>query len=211
MIHVTVVDDHPLVREGIKKVLDKESDIKVIGEAADGNGAIDLIDDRLPDILIVDLTMPGKSGLELIKDIKKRHPNLPVLVLSIHPSERFAVRSLKAGASGYLSKSSISEELIDAIHTVISDKRKYITAEVAELLAQQVDHNGDNTLHTTLSDREFEVLCMIASGKDVGQIALELSLSVNTIHTYRSRIKDKMSLESNVEMTRYAIQNDLIS
>lgn len=210
MTTVAIADDHPLVREGIKKVLKNEIDIKVISEASDGNELLDNLHDSLPDIAIMDITMPGKSGLDLLKDLKAQFPELPILVLSIHPPQRFAIRALKAGAHGYLCKSSISNELVKAIHRIIQQKRKYITEEVADQLAQQVDPTNAPT-HETLSDREFQVMCMIADGKEVSAIAKELSLSPHTVHTYRSRIKEKMNLESDVAMTRYAINNDLIS
>lgn len=211
MIHVAIADDHPLVREGIKKVLDNEIDIELTGEATDGHEIEAVLKKNVPDILILDFTMPGKSGLNLIKDISKAYPALPILVLSIHPPERFAVRSLKAGASGYLCKSSISDDLITAIRKITIQKRKYITLEVAEELATQIDEKKDQPLHQNLSDREFEVLYMIAGGKSVSTIADELSLSPHTIHTYRSRIKNKMDLSTNVEMTRYAMENGLIN
>lgn len=210
MINVTIADDHPLVREGIKKVLHDEVDIELTGEASNGNELMKVLDETPTDILVLDIGMPGKNGLEILKDITVRYPDLPVLILSIHPPERFAVRSIKAGANGYLSKSGISEELVSAIRTIINQNKKYITPEVAEQLAMQIDQN-DAPAHETLSDREFEVLCMIAEGKKVNHIAKELSLSPHTIHTYRSRIKEKMNLNSNVEMTRYAIENGLIN
>ncbi len=211
MITVAIADDHPLVREGIKKKLSSEIDIKIIGEASDGSEVLAMLEEGLPDILILDLTMPENSGLDLIKDLLYRYNNLSILVLSIHPPERFAIRSLKAGASGYLCKSSISDELLTAIRKIVIRKRRYITPEVAEQLAMQINEKNGQSMHKLLSDREFEVLCMIASGKNVNTIADELSLSPHTIHTYRSRIKNKMNVESNVEMTRYAIENDLIS
>lgn len=210
MIKVAIADDHPLMLEGIKRVLNREMDIEITGESKKGGEVVNMLQMQIPDILILDLNMPDKSGLELLKDVKALKPGLPVLILSIHPEERFAVRCIRAGASGYLSKSSISDELSKAVRTVVIEKRKYITPEVAEQLASQIDNTG-RPLHETLSDREFEVLCMIAEGKDVQKIAKKLSLSPHTVHTYRSRIKEKLSLSTNVEMTRYAIQNKLIS
>lgn len=210
MIKVVIADDHPLIREGIKKVVNSKIDLEVVGEAEDGDELLDILEDKEPNILILDITMPGKSGLELLKHINSLYPNLPVLVLSIHSEERFAIRALRAGAYGYLTKTSISEDLIKAIHKITTEKRKYITPEVAEQLASQVDINKDNPIHEELSDREFQVLCMIAKGMKVTDIAQELSLSPQTIHTYRTRIKEKMNVSSNVEMTRYAIENNLI-
>lgn len=210
MIKIVIADDHPFIREGVKKVVDGEIDLEIIGEAENGNELLAILEEKSPDILVLDITMPGKSGLELLKQLNNLYPNIPVLVLSIHSEERFAVRALKGGAYGYLTKTSISDELIKAIRKIVTEKRKYITPEVAEQLASQVDASKDGALHEELSDREFEVLCLIASGKDVNEIADELVLSPQTIHTYRSRIKEKMNISSNVEMTRYAIENNLI-
>jgi DNA-binding NarL/FixJ family response regulator len=210
MIKIAIADDHPFIREGIKKVIDNKIDLEVTGEAENGRELWEILEDNIPDILVLDITMPGKSGLELLKEINKRYPDLPVLILSIHSEERFAIRALKAGAYGYLTKSSISEELIKAIRKITTENRKYITNEVAEQLASQVNVNEENPMHEELSDREFQVLCMIASGKKVKDIAEELSLSSQTIHTYRTRIKEKLNLSSNVEMTRYAFENNLV-
>lgn len=210
MIKVVIADDHPLIREGVKKVVNGQIDLEIIGEAENGDELLTILKNKTPDILVLDITMPGQSGLELLKQLNNLYPNLPVLVLSIHSEERFAIRALKAGAFGYLTKTSISDELIKAIRKITTENRKYITPEVAEQLASQVDISSKGALHEELSDREFEVLCMIASGDDVNEIADELSLSPQTIHTYRRRIKEKMNLSSNVEMTRYAIENNLI-
>lgn len=212
MIKVFIVDDHPLVREGLKKVSDQETiDIEVIGEASDANELMEKLEGDIgPDLLILDIAMPGKSGLDVLKEIKEFYPDLPVLILSIHPEDRFAIRSLKAGAHGYLNKRSISEKLITAIRRIVIQRKKYISQDVAEQLASRVDMSGDNPLHESLSDREFQVMCMIASGKDVNAIANELALNVQTVHTYRSRIKEKMGLKSNVEFTRYALEYGLI-
>ena len=209
MINVAVADDHPLMLEGIKKVLQNEIDMTVSSESSGANKLLDALNEYLPDIAILDITMPGKSGLDLLKDLKMQYPDLPVLILSIHPPDRFAVRALKAGAHGYLCKSSIGNELVKAIREIINRKKKYITSDVADLLAQQVDPTKSPS-HENLSDREFQVMYMIADGKDVAAIASELSLSPHTIHTYRSRIKEKMNLESDVAITRYAINNNLI-
>lgn len=210
MIKIIIADDHPFIREGIKKVIDGEIDLKVVGEAENGHELLDLLRKESPQILILDISMPGKSGLELVKQINELYPKLPVLMLSIHSEERFAIRALKAGAYGYLTKSSISDELIKAIRKITTEKRKYITPGVAEQLASQVDISNNSPRHEELSDREFQILCMIASGQEVKNIAQELSLSPQTIHTYRTRIKGKLNLSSNVEMTRYAIENDLV-
>lgn len=210
MIKIAIADDHQFIREGIKKVVDQKIDLKIIGEAENGNELFQLLDEETPDILILDISMPGKNGLELLKQINSLYPKLPVLILSIHPEDRFAIRALKAGAYGYLNKACISDDLIKAIRKITTEKRKYITNEVADELASQVDINNSVPRHEELSDREFQVLCMIAAGNKVKEIADELSLNTQTIHTYRNRIKEKMNLTSNVEMTRYAIENNLI-
>ncbi|SMO68153.1 response regulator [Fodinibius sediminis] len=211
MINVVIADDHPLMREGIKKVLHKELGIKVIGESSNGKELLNILESTPPpDLLILDISMPGKSGIDLIKDIKNLYPHLSILILSIHPAERFAIRVLKAGAEGYLCKSSISDKLVKAIKRIVQENRRYISDEVAEQMVLQIDQS-DQPLHEGLSDREFEVLCKIAEGKSVAEIAGELSLSTHTVHTYRSRIKNKMNLDTNVDMTRYAIRNNLVN
>jgi DNA-binding NarL/FixJ family response regulator len=211
MIKAAIADDHPLMRKGVSAVLDAEVDISVISQASEANELLANIRGEMPDIAIVDITMPGKSGLELLKAINEQFSELPVLILSIHPAVQYAIRCLKAGANGYLNKSSITNELVSAIHCIVKQKRKYITADVATLLADNIDAENGKPLYQSLSDREFTVLCMIASGKNVKSIADELSLSPHTVQTYRARIKDKMHLNSDVDMARYAIHHDLIS
>lgn len=211
MIKVVIADDHPLIREGLKKLISKEAiDIKVEGEASNATELMELLTEELPDIVLLDITMPGKNGLEVLKDIKSLYPKLPVLILSMHPEERFAIRALKAGASGYFSKISISNELVSAIRVIVTRKRRYISPEVADQLAEHIDNTGNQLLHETLSDREYQVLCMIASGKKISTIADELTLSIQTIHTYRGRLKEKMNMKTDTELTKYAIQHNLI-
>lgn len=211
MIKIVIADDHILVREGLKKILQSETHtVKVTGEASNANELFDVLNSEVPDVVLLDIAMPGISGLDALKEIRKKHPNVPVLMLSMHPANRFAVRSLKAGASGYLTKSSIPEELDKAICTVVMDKKKYISPIVAEQLAEQVDTNSGQPLHMSLSDREYQVMCLIASGKKIDKIAEELSLSVRTVHTYRSRMMDKLKLNSNVDVTHYALSHELI-
>lgn len=211
IINVVIADDHFLVREGVKKIVSEESiDIKVIKEATDAAELLKILSDSLPDIVILDITMPGRSGLNVLKDIKDLYPKLPVLILSMHPVDRYAIRVIKAGAAGYLTKSGVSDELIKAIRVIVNQKKQYISQNVGEQLAQQINMKEDRPLHENLSDREFEVLCMIANGKRISTIAEELSLSVPTVHTYRARVKEKMNMKSNVEIARYAIKNSLI-
>lgn len=211
MIEIIITDDHSLVREGLKKVLTQRTiDIKVVGEASTANELLEQLREKQPDLVILDIAMPGKSGLDVLKEIKESYPKLAVLILSMHPEDRFAIRALKAGASGYLTKGNVADRLVKAIRRIVIEKKKYISQELAEQLAERVDANNEAPLHANLSDREYQIMCMIASGKTVDDIANELSLSTQTIHTYRLRIKKKMKLKSNVEITRYAIINDLI-
>jgi two-component system, NarL family, invasion response regulator UvrY len=211
MIKIIVTDDHPLIREGLKQIVAQDkSGIKVIGEASSGSALIKLLGKEHPDLVILDIAMPDKNGLDTLKEVKSYFPHVPVLILSMHPEDRFAIRAIKAGASGYLTKNSISEELVNAIRMIVDQKRRYISPVVAEQLALQMDSSNKSRMHESLSDREYQILCMIASGKKIKEIADELTLSVQTIHTYRSRLKEKMNLKSNVEFTRYAIQNNLI-
>lgn len=210
MIEVAITDDHPLTQKGVETILDAETDIQVISKAANGNKFMANIHNKRPDIAILDLSLPEESGLDLLKQTKAQFPDLPVLILSFHPAKRYALRCLKDGASGYLDKKSTSDELVKAIRYVIQRKRKYITDEVANLLADNIDFDQEGLPHKKLSDREFTVLCMIANGKNVKTIADELSLSSHTVQTYRSRIKEKMHLNTNVEMTRYTLEHDLV-
>lgn len=211
MIEIIITDDHSLVREGLKKVLTQRTiDFKVVGEASTANELLEQLREKQPDLVILDIAMPGKSGLDVLKEVKESYPKLPVLILSMHPEDRFAIRALKAGASGYLTKGDVADRLVKAIRRIVIEKKKYISQELAEQLAERVDANNEAPLHANLSDREYQIMCMIASGKTVDDIANELSLSTQTIHTYRLRIKKKMKLKSNVEITRYAIINDLI-
>ncbi|MEX0647248.1 MAG: response regulator [Balneolaceae bacterium] len=211
MIKVMITDDHQLVREGLKRIVNEDTnDIKVVQEASNSAELLNCLTKELPDIVVLDIAMPGRGGLDVLKDIKEFYPKLPVLVLSMHPEDRFAIRAIKAGASGYLTKTSISDELVKAIRIIVNQKKRYISSNVAEQLAEQMDRNFAKNKHETLSDREYQILCMIASGKKSSLIAEELSLSVQTIHTYRARLKQKMNITSVVDLTRYAIQHNLI-
>ncbi len=209
MINVLIADDHALIREGLKKILNGEPDMTLVGEA---NNVVELFKQlgRLDvNIVLLDISMPGESGLDAIKELRQKHPHIPVLILSIHPEQRFAVRALRAGASGYIMKQSAVEELVQAIRKVVSGG-KYVSASLAEQLATELDNQSGKALHETLSDREFQVLRLIAAGKKSSEIAAELSVTLSTVNTYRSRILEKMNMQSNVDLTRYAIENGLI-
>lgn len=207
---IILVDDHELIREGLKKILNKESDIEVIGEAANADEMFDLLNNNEVDLIVLDISLPGRSGLDLISDIKNQFDNKKILILSMHPEERFAVRALRAGASGYLTKGSSSKFFIEALRK-IKNGGKYISAELAEHLAFELEVDHDKPLHELLSNREFEVMRLIAEGRAVSEIAETLCISVNTVTSYRSRIMEKMKMKSNAEIIRYAIEQELIS
>ena len=209
MIRALIADDHAVVRQGLRQILLETSDMVVTGEAANGPEALERARAGGYDVIVLDITMPGRSGFEVLKELRLEDPALPVLVLSMHSEEQFAVRLLKAGASGYLNKESAPEELVKAIRKVVSGGR-YVSPRLAEKLAFEIDSGSDKLLHETLSDREFQVMRMMASGQTVKEIAAELALSVKTISTYRARILDKMNLHTNAELIHYAIQNQLI-
>ena len=209
MIRVLIADDHAVVRQGLRQILTETSDMNVTGEAANGLEALERARADEYDVAVLDITMPGRSGFDILKELRGDKPKLPVLILSMHAEEQFAVRLLKAGAAGYLNKESAPEELVKAIRKVVSGGR-YVSPALAEKLAFEIDSDSDRLLHDSLSDREFQVMRMMASGRSVKEIATELSLSVKTISTYRARILDKMNLRTNAELIHYAIQNQLI-
>ncbi len=210
MIKVIIADDHSLVREGLKKIVSEESDnIKIVNEAATGAELLEILSGTLPDIVVLDITLSGRNGLDALKELQKLYPRLPVLILSIHPEHRFAARAIMSGASGYLTKSVVADELVNAIEVIVRKKKRYITPAVGEELAKKMDVNFEKPLHDSLSDREFEILRMIASGKKVSEIATEYSLAVPTIHTYRRRVLKKMNMKTDVELTRYATMHNL--
>lgn len=208
-IRILIADDHAIVREGLKQILADTKDIVVAGEAENGSDAIKLVRKDECDVLLLDISMPDRSGIEVLKQIKKETPKIAVLMLSMHREDQYAIRSLKAGAAGYLNKQSAPDQLVEAIRQVASG-RKYITAALAQELANQVGDDRNVPPHETLSDREYQTLIMIASGKTVSDIAVELSLSVKTISMYRSRLLQKMKLRHNAELTHYAIKNHLV-
>jgi DNA-binding NarL/FixJ family response regulator len=209
MVKILIADDHPVVRQGLRQMLVAESDLTVVGEASNGNEIVDLCNRVAWDVAIVDYNMPGKAGIELVKELRHRYPDRPVLVLSIYPEDRYALRVLKAGAAGYLTKESVTEELVTAIRKVTQGGR-FVTPGVAEKLARDLGGQGDKPLYEKLSDREYQIMWMIASGKTVNDIAQQLYLSPNTVSTYRTRILQKMNLKNNVELTRYAIEHNLV-
>ena len=209
MINILIADDHTIVREGLKRILQQTEDIKRIDEASDGEEVIQKVGRTDYDLVLLDISLPGRSGLDILKQLKCMKPALPVLVLSMHPEEQYAIRSIRAGASGYLTKESASQELIEAIRKVAQGKR-YITSSLAERMAFQIELDTKKSLHEALSDREYQVFCMIASGKTVKEIAGVLSLSVKTISTHRSRILKKMNMKNNAQLTHYAIKYSLV-
>jgi two-component system, NarL family, invasion response regulator UvrY len=210
MIRIIIVDDHAVVREGIKQILAGEVDMMVAGEAGSGAEMLCKIMKQSFDLLLLDISMPGRDGLEVLKELKVLLPKLPVLILSMHPEEQYAVRTLRAGAAGYLTKASAPEELITAIRKV-SRGGKYITISLAEKLAFDLDAGTDKPLHEKLSNREYEVMLMLAAGKLASEAARELRLSTKTISTYRSRIMEKMGMNKNAELTMYAMKNNLLN
>ena len=209
MIKILIADDHAIVREGLKQIVAEESDMRVASEASNSNELFDLIGKDKFDIVILDISMPGRSGLEALKDLKKSHPQLPVLILSMFSEDQYGLRAIKAGASGYLKKASAPTELVNAIRKIV-DGGRYINQSLAEKLAAEYVPDKKELIHDNLSDRELQIMCLIASGKSAEGIANELSISIHTVYTYRNRILEKMNLKSNVELTQYAIQNNLI-
>lgn len=198
-----------LIREGFKKIISFETDMHICGEAKNGYEVLDSLRRKPCDVLVLDINMPDKNGLELLPQIKMEFPGLKVLMLSMNPEERFAIRALKSGASGYLSKDFAGEELVNAIHKVNSG-RKYISPEVAELLAAEFDNDKDDTPHTRLSDREFQVFMLLGAGKAPNDIVEDLNISLSTVNTYRRRILEKMKLKTNADLIHYAIKNNLV-
>ena len=210
MIKVLIADDHAIVRDGLKQILADTSDIVAAGEASNGNQTVELARNGDYDLVLLDIAMPGRGGMDVLKQLRLERPQVPVLMLSMYPEEQYAVRSLKAGASGYLTKESASDELITAIRKV-SQGGKYISSFMAETLAGYLKKDSEKTAHEQLSDREYQVMLMIASGKTVSEIAAALSLSVKTISTNRIRALRKMGMKNNAEFTYYAIKEGLLN
>lgn len=209
MIKVLIADDHSLIREGFKKIIARESDITVVGEAADSAGVMGFLEKQSCDIVVLDITMPGKNGLDILGDIRLRYPDVNVLILSMHAEEHYALRALKNGAKGYLTKESAPDELVRAIRKIQSG-RMYISQEVAEQLAYNIGGKTEKMPHDDLSDREFQVLQLLAKGKTISEIGEMLAISASTVSTYRQRILEKLNLRNTSELILYAINNRLI-
>jgi DNA-binding NarL/FixJ family response regulator len=209
MIRVLLADDHAVVRQGLKHIISGTPDLSVAGEAATGNEVLELARTVDCDALVLDISMPGPSGLDILRELRALKPNLAILVLSMHPEEQFAVRLLKSGADGYLSKESAPDELVNAIRKVATGG-KYVSAALAEKLATDLQTGGEGPPHEALSDREFQVMRLIASGKTTTEIAAQMSLSVKTVSTYRARALHKLNLTTNAELMRYAMQHGLV-
>jgi len=208
-IKILIADDHAIVREGLKQIVAEEKDIQLAGEAENAKQMMELLSKDNWSLVILDINMPGKSGLEALKDIKLLYPDLPVLILSMFSEDQYGIRAIRAGASGYLKKVSAPTELVTAIRKIVSGG-KYINPSLAEKLADKFGETHKTSLHENLSDREYQIMCNIALGKSAEEIAQELSISINTVYTYRNRILDKMSMKSNVELTQYVFSNKLV-
>jgi two-component system invasion response regulator UvrY len=209
MIKILVADDHAVVREGIKHIFSELPDLHIAGEASNGQEVLDNIRKQDYDLLLLDIAMPGRDGLEILKEIKAWKPKLPVLILSMFPEEQYALRAIKSGASGYLTKVSIPNELVKAVRKILRGGN-YVSSSFSENLLTELASDRKKPLHETLSDREYQIMRMIASGKTINKISDELSLSVKTVYTYRARILEKMGMNNNMELTHYATKHGLI-
>ncbi len=208
-IRVLIADDHAIVRQGLRQILSETDDLLVAGEAGDGVDAMHLARAQPWDVVLLDVSMPNRNGIDTLKMLKKEFPRLPVLILSMHPEEQYAVRALKSGASGYVTKQSAPEQLVTAIRQVASG-HKYVSPSLAMKLADVIAENNDRPAHETLSDREYQILCLIATGRPLTQIAEELNISVKTVSEYRKRMLDKMRMESNAELIHYGLKHGLV-
>jgi two-component system, NarL family, invasion response regulator UvrY len=209
MIRILIADDHAIVRAGLKQFIADQLDMEVAGEAATGAETIALVRTQEFDIVLLDISMPDKNGIDTLKAVKHIKPDLPVLILSAHAEEQYAVNLLRAGASGYINKETASTQLVGAVRTAVQG-RKYVSPTLAQVLAEGISGNGDEPLHGSLSQREFQIFCKLAGGQAVSQIADELHLSVKTVSTYRTRVLEKMGMKSNADLTYYAVKNGLI-
>ncbi|MEO6118234.1 MAG: response regulator transcription factor [Methylotenera sp.] len=210
MKKILLVDDHSIVRQGLKNLIELESDLEVTGEAASGVEALKLVRNNTYDVVVLDISMPDKNGVDTLHDLRHITPNLPVLMLSGYAEQQYALNLIRSGCKGYLSKDADSDEIIKAIRTIANGKR-YISAELAELMSDQLSHPSEKQLHETLSDREFQVFFKLACGLSPTEIATELNISIKTVSTYRTRILEKMSLKTNADLTYYAIKNELVT
>jgi two-component system invasion response regulator UvrY len=208
-MNILIGDDHQIFREGVKRILAEEPSVLKVGEAAHAQEVLDAVDHHPWDIVILDIRLPGRSGIDILKEIKHRHPTLAVLMLSMYPADQYALRAFRAGASGYLTKSSAAQDLMKAL-TTIRGGGKYISPDVADALAESIQTKHPETLHKHLSDREFEVFHLIATGKAVGEIAKELNLSVKTISTHRLHILEKLNLRNNSDIVQFALNQQLL-
>jgi DNA-binding NarL/FixJ family response regulator len=208
VIRILIADDHGIVRKGLKQIVSENPDMVVAGEAANGQEALEMARAQDFDVAIIDIAMPGRGGLEILKSLKAERPSLKIIMLSVYSEEQYAIRSLRDGASAYLTKANATDELVKAIEAVASGKR-YITPSVAERLASYIEEEGSHLPHESLSDRELQVLVMIGTGKSVSEIAAELSLSVKTVSTYRTRLLEKMGMDTNAQLIKYAVQQGL--
>jgi DNA-binding NarL/FixJ family response regulator len=209
MIRVLIADDHAILRQGLKQIMAETSDMVVMGEAGDGASTVRMVRESLFDVILLDINLPDRNGIDVLQQIKREKPKLQVLMLSMHPEELYAVRSIKAGAAGYLSKQSAPAELVNAVRQVASGRR-YVSSKLAEEIANQIGHNADVPAHEQLSHREFQTLCLIGKGRSPTDIALDLSISVKTVSVYRARLLEKMKMRNNAELTRYAIEHRLV-
>jgi DNA-binding NarL/FixJ family response regulator len=210
MIRILIVDDHAVVRDGVKKIFDEKPHEAVFGEASTAQEALRLVREEVWDAVVLDISLGQRSGLEILQEVQQFRPQLPVLILSMHAEEQYARRAFKAGAAGYITKDSSRTELVKALNKVIAGGR-YVSSTLAEKLVFDMARRTDGPPHEVLSNREFEVMCLIASGKTVGEVADLLSLSDRTISTYRARILEKMNMKTNAELTHYAIRNSLVT
>ena len=210
MKRILIVDDHPIVRDGLKRILAETEDLVVGAEAGSADEALALVRESDWDLVVLDITLPGRTGIDLLRDLRRERPLLPVLILSIHSEDELGVRAVKAGASGYLSKECASDDLVRAIQLIVSGN-KYISRSLADRLIEEIQRDTNKPPHETLSDREYEVLSLIAAGKSMKEVGAALSLSKSTVSTYRQRIFDKLKVKSNAEITRYALHHGLVS
>ncbi len=209
MIRLLIADDHPVVREGLRRIIAEQPGLTVVGEATSGDDVLASVRSLAVDVVLLDISMPGLGFLDVLRQLNEEHPRVRVLVLSMHPEEQYAVRALKAGAAGYLTKDHSPEQLVQAVGKVVRGG-KFVSASLAEKLARDLDLNGDRLPHELLSDREYQVLCLLGSGRSVKEVAAALSLSPKTASTYRARLLEKMRLSTNADLVRYAAQHGLM-